>query len=66
MKRPYIKPTIEVYLYSSEKGYSNSIAVGLDRDYVLIQGDDHSTLRSSEEVTEYTDDHGEFTIGQWE
>lgn len=64
MKRPYVKPTLEVYLYSPEKGYY--VSVGLHRDYVLIQGEDHNTLRASEEVTEYTDESGEFTVGDWD
>lgn len=64
MKRIYIKPAIEVYLYSPEKGYN--VSVGLHRDYVLIQGNDEQTLRASEEVTEYTDESGEYTTGIWE
>ena len=64
MKRTYIKPTLEVYRYDAERGYN--VSVGLHRDYVLIQGDDGSTLRASEEVTEYTDESGEFTIGTWD
>ena len=39
--------------------------MGVTKDYVLIEGNDGSTLRTSEEVTEFTDDQGEFTIGQW-
>ena len=62
MKRPYVKPTLEVYLYSPEKGYY--VSVGLNRDYVLIEGD-HTTTRASEEVTEYTNEAGEYTTGEW-
>lgn len=64
MKRTYIKPALEVYRYGAERGYN--VSVGLHRDYVLIQGDDGQTLRASEEVTEYTDESGEFTTGVWD
>lgn len=65
MKRPYIKPAIEVFGYSPEKGYTVSVA--LDKDYVLIEGQaDNRTLRASEEVTEYTDVDGEYEIGLWQ
>lgn len=65
MKKQYIKPALEIYRYAPEKGYSVTIA--LDKDYVLIEGQtDHRTLRTSEEVTEYTDNNGEYQIGLWE
>lgn len=69
MKRRYIKPTLEVYLYSAEKGFAHSIALENathNRDYVLIEGSDRSTMRASEEVTEYTDNAGQFTTGEWD
>lgn len=64
MKRKYIKPQLEVYSYLPEEGYSASVA--LSKDYVLIAGEDGSTMRSSEEYTEYTDEHGEYESGFWE
>ena len=56
MKKQYIKPALEVYRYLPEEGYKVSIA--LDKDYVLIEGNDNDGLRASEEVTEYTDVNG--------
>ena len=47
-----------------EKGYKATIA--LNKDYVLIEGEsDNRTLRASEEVTEYTDESGEYERGLW-
>ena len=66
MKKSYIKPQLEIFQYQPEKGYAYSTAIGVTKDYVLVEGNDGSTLRTSEEVTEFTDDHGEFTIGTWE
>lgn len=64
MKRPYVKPTVEVFLYSPEKGFADSVA--LYKDYVLIEGNDRGSMRAAEEVTEYTNDEGEYTTGLWE
>lgn len=64
MKKPYIKPTIEVYSYMPEEGYASTVA--LYKDYILIEGDDHSSLRAAEEVSEYTDESGEWTTGEWD
>lgn len=61
MKKRYIKPLLETFKYQAEEGFATSIA--LNKDYVLIQGDDHRTLRSAEEITEYTDNTGEYTTG---
>ena len=69
MKKRYLKPTVEVYLYSPEKGFATSVALEnntRDRDYVLIEGNDRNTRRASEEITEFTDGEGEYTIGLWE
>lgn len=69
MKKQYLKPKLEIYLYSPEKGFAYSIALENathDRDYVLIEGSDRSTMRASEEVTEYTDNAGQYTTGEWE
>lgn len=64
MKRQYIKPCLEVYTYMPEKGFAHTVA--LHKDYVLIEGNDRNTRRASEEITEFTDDNGEYTIGLWE
>ncbi|MBR3783439.1 MAG: hypothetical protein IKJ78_03090 [Bacteroidales bacterium] len=64
MKKQYIKPGLEVFRYQPEKGYRVSVA--LDKDYVLIEGEtDRRTLRASEEVTEVTDNDGEFERAIW-
>jgi hypothetical protein len=63
MKKRYLKPQLEVYLYQPEEGYANSVA--LHKDYVLIAGDDNTTQRSSDEFTEYTDNDGQYTTGDW-
>ena len=69
MKKLYLNPTAEVYLYSPEKGFAHSIALENathTRDYVIVEGSDRSTMRASEEVTEYTDANGQFTTGEWD
>ena len=69
MKKRYLKPTVEVFLYSPEKGFAFSIALENsthDRDYVIVEGSDRSSRMAAEEVTEYTDDAGQFTTGEWE
>ena len=64
MKKQYIKPMMETYSYLPEEGYKVSVA--LDKDYVLIEGQtDDRTLRASEEVTEFTDNSGEYERGLW-
>ena len=64
MKRSYIKPFIEVFVYGAEEGFALSVA--LHKDYVLVEGEsDNRTLRASEEVTEYTDENGEYERGLW-
>ena len=63
MKRLYKSPTLEVYLYQVEEGYSTTIA--LERDHVLIEGNDQTTLRSSEEFTSYADEDGEYVTGSF-
>lgn len=64
MKRTYSKPTLEVYAYQAEKGYALSVA--LSKDYVLIEGDDRTTLRVTQKVTEVTDNEGGYVEGVWE
>lgn len=63
-KKQYITPRLEIYSYLPEEGYANSVA--LKTDYALIEGNDRETLRASDEVTEYTDNSGEWTTGEWE
>ena len=62
-KKRYIKPQIEDYRYSPENGYGQSVA--LYTDYLLVEGNDRSTLRAADEVTEYTDNNGEYEQGLW-
>lgn len=66
MKKRYIKPTVEQYQYMPEKGYGWSQPVALHKDYVLIEGDDRQSNMVSDEVTEYTDAEGEYSMGLWE
>ena len=64
MKKRYIKPILEVYSYQAEEGYATTVA--LQKDYVLIEGNDRESLRSADEVTEYTDAEGQFSAGKWD
>lgn len=64
MKKLYVKPALELFEYDPEEGFAVSVA--LHKDYVLIEGDDRSTLRSADEVTEYTDNQGQWTTGDWD
>lgn len=64
MKKAYITPTVEVFNYMPEEGYSNSQPVALHTDYVLIEGDSREDLMVSDEVTEYTENN-EYTTGEW-
>lgn len=64
MKKLYVRPEIEIFQYAPEEGFASSVA--LYKDYVLIEGDDRSTMRASEEVTEFTDGNGEYVTGDWE
>ncbi|MBR6291701.1 MAG: hypothetical protein IKR33_02760 [Bacteroidales bacterium] len=66
MKKKYIKPIVEQFLYMPEKGYAWSQPVALHKDYVLIEGDDRQSNMVSDEVTEYTDEQGEYSTGLWE
>lgn len=67
MKRTYVKPTLEVFLYSPEHGFAYTIALeNTSRDYVLIEGSDRGARRASEEVTEYTDEGGQYMTGEWD
>ena len=53
MKKRYIKPALEAYAYRPEKGYA--VTVALYKEHVLMEGDDHETVRAGEEVTEDSD-----------
>lgn len=64
MKKRYKKPLLESYRYSPEEGYASTVA--LYKDYILIEGNDRTTLRASDEVSEYTDATGEWSTGEWE
>ena len=64
MKKQYITPALEVYRYLPEEGYKVSVA--LNKDYVLIEGNDNDGLRASDEITEFTDNSGEYERGIWE
>ena len=71
-KQPYLKPEIEEFVYQSELGYGGSMVdvmhygsedPGSAR---LFLGGDRHDLATGEEITEYTDGSGEFTMGTWE
>ena len=64
MKKRYIRPEIEIFQYAAEEGFAHSVAKY--RDYVLIEGNDRNTMRATEEVTEFTDDDGNYMTGNWE
>lgn len=64
MKKRYIRPEIEIFQYAAEEGFAHSVAKY--RDYVLIEGNDRNTMRATEEVTEFTDDDGNYMTGEWE
>ncbi|MBQ9418557.1 MAG: hypothetical protein IJU19_08275 [Bacteroidales bacterium] len=64
MKKEYQKPVLEVYSYRAEQGYALSVA--LKKDQVLIEAGDESTMRVEEQVSEFTDESGYFTEGEWE
>ncbi len=63
-KKLYIIPQIESYLYQAEEGYL--VTVALQKDYVLIEGNDNTTLRSSDELTEMTSTEGEYDFADWD
>lgn len=63
-KKLYIIPQIESYLYQTEEGYL--VTVALQKDYVLIEGNDNTTLRSSDELTEMTSTEGEYDFADWD
>ena len=68
MKKTYIKPLLETYLYSPEKGFATSVGLANEnrmRDYMLIEGEDRGVRRASDELTEYTNESGEYETGMW-
>lgn len=68
MKRRYIKPGLELYSYLPEEGYATTVALRdvTTKDYVLIEGTDRRSMRTVDEVSEYTNDQGEYTTGEWD
>ena len=64
MKKRYKKPLLESYRYSPEEGYASTVA--LYKDYILIEGNDRTTLRAADEVSEYTDATVEWSTGERE
>lgn len=69
MKRTYIKPVLETYLYMPESGFATTVGLTNKdqvKDYVLIEGEDRGTRRASDEMTEFTDNSGEYELGLWE
>lgn len=63
-KAEYTKPSIETHTYKADQGYAATVA--LHRDHVLVEGNDNSTTRSSEEITDVTDWSGEYTASEWQ
>lgn len=61
----YLAPIIEILEYQVEEGFATS-GVTLQKDWRLDMDGDNSTLRTNEELTEYTDNQGEFITGSWE
>ena len=63
---------METFLYTPEEGYATTIALndqvntGVTNDYVLIEGTDRSSLLTADEVSEYTDNGGQYTTGEWD
>ena len=68
MKKRYRKPQLEVYTYLPEEGYATTVALRnvTTKDYVLIEGTDRSSMRTVDEVSEYTDNSGEYKTGEWD
>ena len=68
MKKTYLSPTLEVFNYSPEEGYAVTVALrdATTNDYVLVEGTDRRSLLTADEVSEYTDNSGEFTTGEWD
>lgn len=63
-KAEYTKPSIETHTYKADQGYSATVA--LHRDHVLVEGNDVSSTRTSEEITNITDSDGEYTASEWQ
>lgn len=64
MKKQYVTPTLEFFSYSPEEGYAATVA--LTKDYALIEGNDRESLRAADEVSEITDNEGNWITGEWE
>lgn len=67
MKRTYIKPELELFCYLPEEGYATTVALRnvTTKDYVLIEGTDRQSMQTVDEVSEYTNESGEYTTGEW-
>jgi hypothetical protein len=68
MKKPYTPPTVELFSYLAEKGFATTVALDnamSTRDYIIVEGNERNSLRTAEEVTEYTDNSGEYETGEW-
>lgn len=67
-KQPYVKPEIEEFAYRSEIGFGGSLAdpMHYEESGRLFLGGRPENLATGEEITEYTDASGEFTMGSWE
>lgn len=63
LKRTYIKPVLESYSYSPEKGYAATVAL---QDYILIEGSETRSMLASDEISEYTGTDGQWTTGEWD
>ena len=63
MKKRYKRPTLEVYTYSPEEGYATTVAM---KDYVIVEGTDRQSVRTAAEVSEFTDNSGEWSTGEWD
>lgn len=66
MKKVYIKPQLELFSYHPEKGFAVTVALEKEKDYVLIEGHDGNSLRTNEQVSEFTDNDGQYFTGDWE
>ena len=64
MKRKYTTPSIEIRSYVVEAGFA--VTLLLESDNRLEWAGDHETMRSQEELSELTDNTGEYSAGYWE
>lgn len=62
--KAYERPLVEVFEYTVEEGFAQSVAA--ENDWLLEYDGDMSTLRTGEELTEHTDNDGEFSTYSWD